>query len=550
MFELTSRLLNNLGYIIAIAFFFTKFKSARNIFSRKKYTQKDIFFLTAFFSILSIVGTYIGVDYKGSIVNTRNIGVVVGGIIAGPEVGIFTGIISGIHRFCIDTGAFTTTACSLATMLSGFITAFLYKKTNEKNCFIYGFIGGFLSETLSMLFIILMGTDFNLAVDIVSEIYFPMVLANAIGVSMVILIIEDIISEKDIEAGKQAKLALEIANKSLPYFRNGESLNEVCKIILNSLEAKAVVITNRNYVIASYSKNDDYKISYDEIKSKETKEVLKTGKIMVLGNVNDDIIHQYISKKIKSCMILPLFEENKVAGTLKIYFDAKESVTARKQQLAEGLSMLISTQLEISNVENFKNMAREAELKALQTQINPHFLFNSLNTIASFVRIDPTKAREVIIDLSTYLRYNLENSSKLVPLYKEIEQVQAFVNIEQARFGDKINVSYHIPDDLKDIQIPSLTIQPLVENSIKHGILKQREKGFIDIIAKKYNRGCIITITDNGIGISEDIIKSLDEKIEKNIGLRNVHNRIKLRYGKGLLIKKLEKGTEISFYIE
>lgn len=103
----------------------------------------------------------------------------------------------------------------------------------------------------------------------------------------------------------------------------------------------------------------------------------------------------------------------------------------------------------------------------------------------------------------------------MVPLYKEIEQVQAFVNIEQARFGDKINVSYHIPDDLKDIQIPSLTIQPLVENSIKHGILKQREKGFIDIIAKKYNRGCVITITDNGIGISEDIIKSLDEKIEK-----------------------------------
>lgn len=210
-------------------------------------------------------------------------------------------------------------------------------------------------------------------------------------------------------------------------------------------------------------------------------------------------------------MILPLFEENKVAGTLKIYL----SVTARKQQLAEGLSMLISIQLEISNVENFKNMAREAELKALQTQINPHFLFNSLNTIASFVRIDPTKAREVIIDLSIYLRYNLENSSKLVPLYKEIEQVQAFVNIEQARFGDKINISYHIPDDLKDIEIPSLIIQPLVENSIKHGILKQREKGFINIIAKKYNRGCIIKITDNGIGISEDVIKSLDEKIKK-----------------------------------
>ena len=542
MLKLTSHLLNNLGYIIAIAFFFTKFKSAKNIFTRKKYSQKDILLLSAFFSGLAIIGTYTGVDYRGAIVNVRNIGVVVGGILAGPEVGIMVGLIAGIHRLFVDASSITTIPCAIATMSGGFITAHLYKKTNEKNCYLYGFLGGL---------ILVLGSDFELAKDIVSKIYFPMILANAVGVSIVILIIQDIISEKEIIAGKQAKLALEIANKTLPYFRKGESMNEICKIILNSLEAKAVVITNDKYIIASYAESDEFKIDHTDIRSEVTKQVLKTGKVLVLGEENGIKDFHCISGKIKSCIISPLFQGEKiVSGTLKIYFDKAENVTARNQYLAEGLSLLISTQLEISTVENFKAMARDAELKALQTQINPHFLFNALHTTAFFVRMDPAKAKEVIIDLSTYLRYNLENASKVVSLDMEFTQVKAYVNIEKARFGDKISVEYDVEDGLENIKIPSLTIQPLVENSIKHGLLKQRGGGHVHITAKKKDKGCIVTIEDDGVGIDPKIIEELDERMEKSIGLKNVHNRIKLMYGKGLVIECLKKGTKISFYIE
>ena len=531
MFKLLSHLFNNLGYIIAIAFFFTKLKRAKDIFTHKKYSKKDVFILSCFFSILAIIGTYTGADYRGAIVNVRNIGVVVGGILAGPEVGILAGFIAGLHRLFIDVDPITTIPCATATMIGGFITAYLYKKCNEKNFYLYGFLGGFLVENLSMLLILVMGKDFELAKDIVSNIYFPMILANAVGVSIVLLIIQDIIEEKDIIAGKQAKLSLEIANKTLPYFRNGESLNEVCKIISDSLGAKAVVITNEKYITASYSTSEDFKIAHTDIKSEVTKKVLKTG-------------------KIKSCIISPLFQGDKVSGTLKIYFDTKENVTASNQYLVEGLSLLISTQLELSSVENLKTMAKEAELKALQTQINPHFLFNALHTTSFFVRKDPNKAREIIIDLSTYLRYNLENSCKLVPLEMELEQVKAYFNIEKARFGDKISLNIDVDENIKNISIPSLIIQPLVENSIKHGLLKKREGGFVNIIAKKENKGCLITIEDNGVGIDQKIIDNLDDRIDKNIGLKNVHNRIKLIYGKGLVVEKLETGTKISFYIE
>lgn len=550
MFKLLSHLLNNLGYIIAIAFFFTKLESAKNIFTRKKYTQKDIFVLSSFFSILAIIGTYTGVDYRGAIVNIRNIGVVVGGVLAGPEVGILVGLIAGLHRLFVDAGYITTVPCAIATMAGGFITSYLYKKSNEKNCYLYGFLGGFIIENLSMLLILVMGSDFELAKDIVSNIYLPMILANAVGVAIVILIIQDIITEKEIIAGKQAKLSLEIANKTLPYFKNGESLDEVCKIILDSLDAKAVVITNEKYIIASSAESEDFKISHRDIKSEATKQVLKTGKVLVMGEDHEERDFQCVSGKIKSCIISPLFQDDKVSGTLKIYFGTEESVTATNQYLAEGLSLLISTQLELSMVENLKIMAQEAELKALQTQINPHFLFNALHTTAFFVRKDPVKAREVIIDLSTYLRYNLENSCKLVPLSMELEQVKAYFNIEKARFGEKISLAIDVPEELTDICIPSLIIQPLVENSIKHGLLLQREGGTVSISAKKEEQGCILIIEDDGVGISQSIIDDLDKKIEKNIGLRNVHNRIKLMFGKGLNIERLEKGTRISFYIE
>lgn len=554
MFELTSRLLNNLGYIIALAFFFTKFKRAKNIFTKKEYTKTDIILLSIFFSFLSIIGTYTGIYYRGAIVNTRNIGVAVAGIIGGPQVGIITGMVAGIHRFFVDIESPTTIACGISSILGEFITSVFFKKTNEKNCYIYGFISGFLIENLSMLLILLTGFflyDFVIAIDIVKNIYLPMILANALGVSIVIIIIEDLISEKEIMAGKQAKLALEIANKSLPYIRKGNSLDEVCKIILESLEAKVVVITDDKNIIASHLISDEYILNHSEIKSSATKQVLKTGEFLILGKEESDIIDfQCISGNIKSCIILPLFqEEKKISGTLKLYFDTPKFVTARKQYLAEGLSMLLSTQIELSNIENFKAMAKEAELKALQTQINPHFLFNALHTISSFVRIEPDRAREIIINLSTYLRYNLENFSRLLSLKDELSQVEAYINIEKARFGDKIKVIYNIPEKYMNIQLPSLIIQPLVENSIKHGILKRREGGTIAISVSENKAEYIISIEDDGVGIEQSIIDGIDDKIEKNIGLKNVHNRLKILYGKGLNIKKLERGTKITFYI-
>ena len=548
--QFISHLISNIGCSAMIAFFFIKIDRANIIIKSKAKTKKDIVALSFFFSLLSISGTYIGLNFNGAILNTRNVGVIAGGILGGPYVSIITGLVAGIHRAFVNLGRETAIPCAISTIIGGFLTAYVHRFIKNKDRIFFGFFLACTIENLSMGLILILLKDKILAQNIVTSFYIPMVLMNSIGASVLILIVEDIIQKSEIVAGKQAKLALEIANKTLPYFRETENLSEVCKIIAENLGAKATVITDKKDIIAGFS-FDKAEITKTAIKSNNTRKVLKTGEVMLVIKEDDEIIEDFldISPHIKSCIILPLKEKNDVNGTLKIFFDTAEKITEKNRYLMIGLSHLISTQMEISKVENLMSLVKYSELKALQSQINPHFLFNVLNTMASLIRTNPEKAREVTIDLSRYLRYNLDNNVKSVELIKELNQIDNYIKIEKVRFGDKLNIIYDVDESLYNFQIPSLIIQPLVENSIKHGILKKRENGCVKVIVKKIDKDIEVVIQDDGVGIEQTVIDNLDKQIQENIGLKNVHQRLKLLYGEGLNIKKLEQGTRIKFKI-
>ena len=549
--QFISHLISNIGCSAIIAFFFIKIDKANIIIKSKAKSKKDVIALSFFFSLLSISGTYIGLNFNGAILNTRNIGVVAGGLLGGPYVAALTGLVAGIHRAIVNLGRETAIPCAIATIIGGFLTAYVSRFAKNKDRMFFAFLLAFVVENLSMALILLIQKDKALAQSIVKNFYIPMVFMNSVGAAILILLVEDIIQKSELIAGNQAKLALEIANKTLPYFRNTENLNEVCKIIANSLGARATVITDTKEIIAGFS-TDKSVINRSNIRSNNTREVLKTGEVMlVIKDDEDEIIEDffYISPHIKSCIILPLKEKNDVSGTLKIFFDTAEKITEKNRYLMIGLSHLISTQMEISKVENLISLLKYSELKALQSQINPHFLFNVLNTMTSLIRTNPEKAREVTIDLSNYLRYNLDNNLKSVELIKELNQIDTYIKIEKARFGEKLNIIYDVEESLYNFQIPSLIIQPLVENSIKHGILKKRDNGFVKIIVKKIDKDIEVAIEDDGVGIEQAVIDNLDKKIEENIGLKNVHQRLKLLYGEGLNITKLEQGTRIKFKI-
>ncbi len=552
MIDLILNLINNLSYVVIIAFIISNLTVFKKIIQKDEFTKFDLIVLSIIFAVFGIIGTYSGTDVYGAIANTRIIGIMAGGIICGPFVGIVSGIIAGIHRYLYDIGGITSLPCAITTILAGFVSAFIYKKCFRFEKWFYGLIGGVLVESVEMLLILIMSKPYSSALYIVKSIYLPMSFTNALGICILILLIQKAFNEKEQIAAKQAQLALDIANKTLPYFReiNSNSLKKVCSIIKDSTGAAAVAITDRTTILAHEGLGSDHHISGEPIQTSVTKQVINDGRMRIL-NSPEEIECSSENCQLKSALIVPLKEGDEVSGTLKLYYAKKNGISSTHEKLAIGLSQLISTQIEISRVGKLKELAAKAEIKALQAQINPHFLFNALNTIISFLRFNPDSARELIVNLSTYLRYNIEEISTFVDISKELQQVKAYVEIEKARFGDKLNVIYDIDESIH-IKIPSLIIQPIVENSIKHGILKGVGSGNVKIEVKRHSSENVkVTIEDDGIGIPQAVIESIQTGAisENKIGISNVDNRLRHIYGSGLVIERLATGTMISFIL-
>lgn len=552
MIELLKNLTNNLGYVVLIVFFVTNLPIFKKTIQKDEFKRKELIILSLFFGGFGILGTYIGTEVNGAIANTRIIGVMAGGIICGPFVGITAGIIAGVHRLILGYGTVTAVPCAITTIAAGFISGMIYNKSKRKDRWFLGLTGGILIESLEMVLILLMAKPFTQAEAIVRSIYLPMGLANGFGICILILLIQNTFQEKEEIAAKQAQLALEIANKTLPYFREitDDSMEKVCEIIKDSIGADAVAITDKNKILAHVGSGRDHHIKGRAFLTEATRKVIEEGR-MVCFNHASEINCTNEDCPLKSAIIAPLKEGEEVIGTIKIYYIRDDAISFRNKNLALGLSQIISTQLELSKIGKLKDLATKAEIRALQAQINPHFLFNALNTIVSFLRFDPNRARDLIYNLSTYLRYNIEAGENLVDIRKELEQVKAYVEIEKARFGDKLNIIYNIDNNI-DIKVPSLIIQPIVENSIKHGILEGSGSGTVKISVNRIENGSVrVSIEDDGIGIPEEIIQSLNEgaTMENKIGIFNVNSRLKYIYGQGLNIERLKKGTRISFAI-
>ena len=544
-------LLEKTSYLVVVLLLLSKIKFFKKIVQEEDRSNSEIFLLCLTFSVLSMVGTYSGIKVLGSSVNVGNIAIISGGLLFGPVVGVSSGIIGGLFRVLTDINGITTLPCAMVSIFAGIISGSIHKRVSSNHKVIVGTICGVVVESLSMLLIIIMSKPYELAISIVSAIYLPM-LAVQIGIGFFISILQSTQKEKDEIEARQSKIALDIAIKTLPFFRSindEDAQKKVCEIIRKDIKADAVAITNTSKVLAYSGILEEYYNNNNISLSEKTKEAVEKGEIIYIEPYD----RQYLADnktKLSTAMIVPLKENDKTIGTLKLYYCKESDISDAKRALAIGLSQLLSTSLEISKVEEIKKAYNKAEIKALQAQINPHFLFNALNTIISFIRINPNEARNIIINLSTYLRYNLEVNDNLIDIKKEIEQVKAYVTIEKARFKDKLNVIYDI-DESVNVKIPSLIIQPLVENAIIHGIRNKVGMGNVIISIKKCNEKVRIIIENDGQSISEEVIYNVYNKLmpENKIGLCNVYNRLMLIYGESLNITRLDNGTRIEFFV-
>ncbi|QLK62072.1 sensor histidine kinase [Enterobacteriaceae bacterium Kacie_13] len=548
MFDMLLAVFDRAALMLICLFFLTRTPLFRKLLHKENenHTALELTAVTTIFSLFAIFGTLSGINVEGSLINVRTIAIMSGGILFGPWVGIITGVISGTHRFLIDIHGPTSIPCLITSITAGFLSGYINKKVKKALHWKIGILAGMMCETLTMVLILLMARPFSLGLDIVMNIAAPLIL-GASSIGLIVLLVQSVEDEKEVIAARQARLALDIANKTLPYFRdiNANALANICRIIRDDIDADAVAITDNKNILAYVGVGaEEYNIGHETL-SDMTKATLESGEITVRNN---DEMHR--TPQIHSLIIIPLWEKGEVTGSLKIYYCDPHRITYSLKVMAIGLSQIMSTQMEVSRTEQLREMANKAEMRALQSKINPHFLFNALNAISSSIRAKPDVARQLVINLSRYLRYNLELNDELIDLRKELHQVQDYIAIEQARFGSKLTVIYDIDDDIS-VKIPSLLIQPLVENAIVHGIQKCSGKGVVVISVKHHAKGIWVSVKDTGHGINQETIDRVarNEMPGNKIGLLNVHHRVSLLYGQGLVIRRLEPGTDISFLI-
>jgi len=232
-----------------------------------------------------------------------------------------------------------------------------------------------------------------------------------------------------------------------------------------------------------------------------------------------------------------------------------ETVALLAARRIDNLRVTNERHLQEVQAQEFSKLAAEAELRALRAQINPHFLFNALTTIGYLIQTAPEKALTTLMKLTSLLRRVLKSSGEFSTLGEEIELIKFYLEIERARFEERLKVKFDVPQDLEKMRVPSLILQPLVENAVKHGISRARHGGRVEISAElESEKGKVflkINVFDSGAGVNFD---ELLLNRQKNVGLNNIEQRLRSYYGKkaSLIIKsEVGRGTvaEIKFQV-
>lgn len=536
MWEILSQMLSRMTLIITIAYLITRLP----IFRKMIYQRVEIgglFVLIIIFGIFGVTGNYTALvvepgsrnvisnlwnptlEPNNAVADTRNIGIIIGGFFGGPIVGIGASIIAGAHRLLM--GGFISGATFWVSILGGCFAGWFGYKWRRMGLIKpkYMFFTSIIILTIQILAIPVLTTDHTAALKLIAFTGPPIIIINSMGIWICAMIFYNVVQEEDRTRASQTVKTFSIADQTFSLFRSGLNENtakESTKIIKKLTAVEHVAITRGVRELAYTGALSDYKRNTEE-DLVSRKLVLATGKSVL----NESKSKWLLSKKSnnRASVIVPFCVDNKTIGTITFYYQSSIYINSVEKELIEGLGKLFSNQLELGEIERHNLLLQNAKMEALQAQIQPHFLFNALNTIVALCRVDPMLARDLLLHLSTYLRNNLSGIADfLVPVYKEMENVQAYLAIEQARFPDKFEVSIEIDPELTACLIPPFIIQPLVENAVKHGELKKiKAKGTVYIEIKKVSEILIsIKVSDNGVGIEPNRIVDLGERVVKS----------------------------------
>ncbi|WP_267202252.1 sensor histidine kinase [Limosilactobacillus kribbianus] len=528
MFYLSILMIERVGFIVMLAFLLVNIPAFRRLLFADSWLVKvQLTFIFAIFALIAnftgieidpsnqlhnkIILTTIAPDY--SIVNARILAVSVAGIIGGPWVGGSVGLIAGMHRVILGGMAPEAWFYVPSSVLIGLLSGYLYNDRRNPMTVMtpwHGFLVGLIMETIQMIFIFLFSpTGWTL----VHYIALPMILINSIGTSIFLSIIAMYLRQEEDTRATQTHSVLQLTKETLPFLRNGlnmTSAQQVVEAIMHHTNFDAVSITDRQTILAHVGAGSDHHIPGKMMLTHLSETVIRSGQVHV-ARTREEIGCTHQDCPLEAAIVVPLRIKDRVIGTLKMYYTQSWRLTPVEIQLGTGLGEIFANQIALGQAEVQAKLVRDAEIKSLQAQVNPHFFFNAINTISAMMRIDAEKARQLLLQLSTYFRSNLVGArATQITLAQEREQVNAYLSLEQTRFPGRYLVNFNSEVD-DNVLLPPFTIQVLVENALKHAFGKRRHGNVVNVNLKQKGDRLLIAVADNGTGIDPNILVKLGQ---------------------------------------
>jgi two-component system LytT family sensor kinase len=386
-------------------------------------------------------------------------------------------------------------------------------------------------EILHQLIVLLFVRPLPVGLEIVKVIGPPMVIANSLGTALFMMVFQGRQIAVDRIAAASSAMALRIAERTTGLLARGygaEVAQELAAIVRQETGVGAVGITDAEKILAWDGLGTDHHIPGRPIFSPWTRRALATRAVACADGVHE----HWVCPVSETCplyavVVVPLHLDDNVIGTIQLFEPRRRRFGTTNRRLGEGIAALLSSQLVLARYQEQKNLLVVSELKLLQAQIDPHFLFNALNTIVAITRKDPARARELLIHLSNFFRKNLKRSSDTSTLEEELDHVGSYLEIEKARFSDRLTVETDIDPELLSVRVPAFTLQPLVENAFKHGLSRTPNPGRARVHAYRGDGAVFIDIEDNaGAWVEPDFRQT-------GLGMRIVDKRIKNLHGEG-----------------
>jgi two-component system LytT family sensor kinase len=256
---------------------------------------------------------------------------------------------------------------------------------------------------------------------------------------------------------------------------------------------------------------------------------------------------------VRAVIVSPLEVDGSVVGTFAVV--SHRAAQAGVMRATAEVARYVSSQLELAELDESRSRLAHAEVRALRAQISPHFVYNALTTISSFVRTDPEEARELLMEFAEFTRYSFRTAGEFTTLAEELNNIDRYLVLEKARFGERLQVKLQIAPEVLPVVLPFLALQPLVENAVRHGLAAKPEGGTVSVIAEDAGAECVISVEDDGVGM--DPARLRDEMKDSHVsgahvGLGNVHDRLRAAFGDecGLVVETgVGAGTKVSMRV-